>query len=188
MSPAEIWMKPRAVNFRSPITSAARIFAAASAVSFALPVSAEVSGPPIGTYLWFPEPGGPKSEQDCRDLVARVKPSKEKAEMSLWGTIPEGDPSAGSFYLLLSETRMEPTYGAEGDYDFGNVTLGETVNGETSFTLLPDDHPDTPIAGTIMAKPGSGIVAVTLRGIPMDGATTDRATYFCRFEEPAPET
>ncbi|TIP23008.1 MAG: hypothetical protein E5X67_35075 [Mesorhizobium sp.] len=110
--------------------------------------------------------------------------------MSLWGTIPEGDPSSGSFYLLLSETRMEPTFGAEGDYDFGNVTLGETVNGETSFTLVPDDHPDTPIEGTIMAKPGSSIVVVRLRGIPMDSATTDRirTTYFCRFDEPGTET
>jgi hypothetical protein len=151
-------------------------------------VSLRADETPIGVFLWFPEPGGPKSEQDCRDLVDRVKPSKEKAEMSLWGTIPEGDPSAGSFYLLLSKTRMEPTYGAEGDYDFGNVTLGETVNGKTSFTLLPDDYPDTPIEGTIVANPGSSIVVVTLRRIPLDGGTSDRTTYFCRFDDPATET
>src|SRR5262249_58865530 len=83
---------------------------------------------PIGAYLWYPDPAGPQSDQDCRDLVARVKPTREKAEMSLWGTIPENDPAAGTFYLLLSQTRMEPTYGAEGDYDFGDVELGETRN------------------------------------------------------------
>ena len=171
-----------------PRHALAGILAMAGAVPVALPVSLKAEELPIGAYLWFPGPGGPKSEQDCRDLVARVKPSKEKAEMSLWGTIPEGDPGADSFYLLLSETRMEPTYGAEGDYDFGNVTLGKTVNGETSFTLLPDDHPDTPITGTIVAKPGSEHRHCQLRGIPLDGGTTDRTTYFCRFEEPATET
>lgn len=88
------------------------ILAATCAASVAAPTSLMADESPVGAYLWFPEPGGPKSEQDCRDLVARVKPSKEKAEASLWGTIPEGDPSAGSFYLILSATRMEPTYAA----------------------------------------------------------------------------
>ncbi|MEP9389978.1 hypothetical protein [Mesorhizobium sp. KR9-304] len=165
-----------------PRHALAAILAVASGYFFALPAALSADDSPIGAYLWFPEPGGPKSEQDCHDLVARVKPSKEKAEMSLWGWLPENDPSAGSFYLLLSKTRMEPTYGAEGDYDSGTVTLGETVNGETAFTLIPDDHPDTPIKGTIMAKPDSSIVVVTLRGIPADAGTTDRTTYFCRFE------
>ncbi len=161
----------------------AGIVAIACAVSVAVPNSLRAQESPVGTYLWFPEPGGPKSEQDCRDLVGRVRPSKEKAEMSLWGRLPENDPSVGSFYLLLSATRMEPTYAAEGDYDSGNITLGKAVDGETSFTLVPEDHPDTPIKGTIMAKRDSSIVVVTLRGIPLDSGTTDRTTYFCRFEE-----
>jgi hypothetical protein len=154
----------------------------AVAFSVALPGSLRAEESPVGTYLWFPEPGGPKSEQDCIDLVDRVKPSKEKAENSLWGAVPESDPVEDSFYLILSESRMEPTYAAEGDYDFGTVSLGTTLNGETPFTLLPDDHPDTPINGTIFAKPGSNIVVVILRGVPLDSGTTDRTTYFCRFE------
>lgn len=143
---------------------------------------------PVGTYLWYPEPGGPKSDQDCRDLVARIQPTREKAEMSLWGTIPENDPGAGSFYLLLSKERMEPTYAAEGDYDFGNVRLGVTQNGETPFELTPDDHPDVTIKGTVSAPLGSDIVTVILRGIPLDGTTTDRTVYYCRFEDPGTET
>jgi hypothetical protein len=143
---------------------------------------------PVGAYLWFPEPGGPKSDQDCRDLVAQIRPTKEKAEMSLWGTIPENDPAAGSFYVLLSDSRMEPTFAAEGDYDFGNIRLGETSNGETPFTLVPDDHPDVTINGMIVAKPGSEIVTVILRGIPVDSTTTDRTTYYCRFEDLGTET
>jgi len=166
-----------------PRRAFAGILAIACVFPVALPVPLSAADSPVGTYLWFPEPGGPKSEQACRDLVARVKPSKEKAEMSLWGRLPENDPSEGAFYLLLSEKRMEPTYAAEGDYDSGNVTLGETVNGETPFILVPDDHPDTPIEGVIVAKQDSNIVIVTLRAIPLDGATTDRTTYFCRFDE-----
>jgi len=57
---------------------------------------------------------------------------------------------------------MEPTYGAEGDYDFGHVD--ETKDGETPFKLIPDDHTDVIINGTIVAKPDSEIVTVTLRG------------------------
>lgn len=145
-------------------------------------------GSPVGTYLWFPGPGGPKSDQECRDLVARVQPTREKAEMSLWGTIPPNDPAAGSFFLLLSPTRMEPTYAAEGDYDFGDVRLGETRDGETKFELAPDDHDDVTIKGTIVAKQGSEIVTVILRGIPLDSGATDRTTYFCRFEDLGTET
>lgn len=143
---------------------------------------------PVGTYLWYPGPGGPKSDQDCRDLVARVQPTREKAEMSLWGTIPETDPAAGSFYLLLSKTRMEPTYAAEGDYDFGDVRLGATRNGETPFELTPDDHPDVTIKGTVSAPLGSDIVTVTLRSIPLNGTTSDRTVYYCRFEDLGTET
>ncbi|MGI6853184.1 hypothetical protein [Mesorhizobium sp. 1B3] len=143
---------------------------------------------PVGTYLWYPEPGGPKSDQDCRDLVARIRPTKEKAEMSLWGSIPQSDPAAGSFYLLLSKTRMEPTYAAEGDYDFGNVRLGATQNGETPFELIPDDHPDVTIKGIVSAPQGGDIVTVILRGIPLDGTTTDRTVYYCRFDDLGTET
>jgi len=144
---------------------------------------------PLGAYLWFSGPGNPASDQDCRDLVARVKPTREKAEMSLWGTIPEGDPAAGSFYLLLSQSRLEPTYAAEGDYDFGNVMLGPTTStGETPFKLTPDDHPDVTIEGSIVAPPDSQIVAVTWKGIPFDGGVKDRTTYFCRFEDAGTET
>jgi len=153
-----------------------------------IPAAIGAEKSPVGAYLWFPEPGGPKSDQNCRDLVARVEPSQEKAEMSLWGTIPEGDPAAGSFYLILSQTRMEPTYAAEGDYDFGDVQLGETRNGETPFKLVPDDHPDVTIDGTIVAKPDSEIVTVTLRGIPLDNGKSDRTVYYCRFEDAVTET
>lgn len=168
----------------------ARCVAGAFASALLVPVAvfAESAGSPVGAYLWFPEPGGPRSDQECRDLVARVKPTKEKAEMSLWRTIPENDPAAGSFYLLLSESRMEPTYAAEGDYDFGNVWLGVTRNGETPFTLVPDDHPNVTVEGTIVAKPDSEIVTVTLRGIPLENGETDRTTYFCRFDDLGTET
>ena len=104
------------------------------------------------------------------------------------GHIPEGDPAAGSLYLLLSDTRMDPTYAAEGDYDFGNVQLGETKDGETPFKLVPDDHPDVTIDGTIVAKPDSEIVIVTWRGIPLDDSTTERTVKFCRFEDAGTET
>lgn len=142
---------------------------------------------PVGTYLWYPGSGGPASDADCRDLVARVKPTREKAEMSLWGRLPPSDPAFGSFFLLLSETRMEPTFAAEGDYDFGDIRLGKTVNGETPFRLVPDDHPDVTVEGIVVAKPDSEIVTVILRGIPHDNGESDRTTYYCRFDEPGTE-
>jgi hypothetical protein len=169
-----------------------RFLAAMLVTTFVLPTSAVAqeggSGSPVGTYLWYPGPGGPKSDKDCRDLVARIQPTREKAEMSLWGTIPENDPAAGSFYLLLSKTRMEPTYAAEGDYDFGSIRLGQTLDGETPFELTPDDHGDVTIKGTILAKPESDIVTVILRNIPLDGGSTDRTVHYCRFEDLGTET
>ncbi|RJT28168.1 hypothetical protein D3227_34890 [Mesorhizobium waimense] len=72
---------------------------------------------------------------------------------------------------------------AEGNYDFGNVHLGETRNGETPFKLVPDDHPDVTVEGTIAAKLGSEIVTVTSRGGPLDDSTKDRTVKFCRFED-----
>ena len=158
----------------------ATVAGALPALGFAPSIAAEQS--PVGAYLWYPDPGGPQTDQDCRDLVAHVKPTKEKAERSLWGTIPENDPAADTFYLLLSDTRMDLTYAAEGDYDFGNVQLGETLNGETPFKLVPDDHPDVIIHGTIVAKPDSDIVTVTWRGIPLDDIDKNRTVKFCRFD------
>lgn len=168
----------------------ARGLTGALLAAFLVPVSALAEGgrSPVGAYLWYPEAGGPKSDQDCRNLVASVRPTREKAEMSLWGTIPENDPAAGSFYLLLSQTRMEPTYAAEGDYDFGAVRLGQTKDGETPFQLTPDDHRDVTIHGVVVARPNSEIVTVILRGIPLDTGTTDRAVHYCRFADPGTET
>jgi hypothetical protein len=143
--------------------------------------------PPIGAYLWYPEAGGPKSDKNCLDLVARGCPTKEKAEMSLWGSIPESDPAIGSFFLLLSETRMEPTYGAEGDYDFGDVQLGKTEKRD-AVQARPGRSPGHDVDGTIVASPGREIVTVTLHGIPTDGGRRDRTTYFCRFEDEDVET
>ena len=148
--------------------------------------SAEKS--PVGTYLWFPNPAGPNSDDDCRTLVERVKPSREKVEQWLWGRMPNGAAGTGDFYLVLTEARMEPTFSAEGDYDSGNVKLGPTKDGVTPFTLIPDEHPDTTIIGTIVAKPGGQIVTVALRGIPLDDGQTDRTVYYCRFDEPVTET
>ncbi|GLS28444.1 hypothetical protein SAMN04488498_1524 [Mesorhizobium albiziae] len=58
----------------------------------------------------------------------------------------------------------------------------------TPFKLVPDDHPDVTIDGTITAKPGSEIVTVVLNGIPLDNGESDRATYFCRFDDLGTET
>lgn len=160
----------------------------ASASSQIAWAQAPAADSPAGTYLWYPEAGGPKSDLDCRNLVARVQPTKEKAEMSLWGTIPQNDPAAGTFYLILTQTRMEPTYAAEGDYDFGEVRLGVTQNGATPFELTPDDHPEIVIKGSVIVRPDSDIVTVTLKGIPLDEGTTDRTVYYCRFEDSGIET
>jgi hypothetical protein len=144
--------------------------------------AAELS--PVGTYLWFPGRIGANADRECRELVARVRPSGEKAEMSFWGAVPDGAQFEESFYLILTESRMEATYAAEGDYSSGAVEIGETKAGKTSFRLMPDDHPGLTIQGEIVAKPGKEIIAVTIRGIPVDGGKVDRTTYFCRFEEP----
>ena len=166
------------------------VIAGTSGVSSAVhaKISTSMQGSPVGTYLWFPNAAGPKSENECRDLVERVKPSRKRVEQWLWGRMPNSDPGTDDFYLVLTETRMDPTFSAEGDYDAGEVALGPTMNGETPFTLVPDDHPDTTIEGTIVANPKSQIVAVTLRGIPLDDGRTDRTVYYCRFDEPMTET
>ena len=68
------------------------------------------------------------------------------------------------------------------------MTFEPTEDGETSFSLVPDDHPDVVIHGSVVAKPTSDVVVVTLRDIPANGGKQDRTLYFCRFEEPAAET
>ncbi len=83
---------------------------------------------------------------------------------------------------------MEPTFAAEGDYDYGSVIWGPTLNGLTKFTLAPDDHPDTSIAGVVEAPPRSSVVAVTLKGVPLEDDIGERTIYYCRFEEPGTET
>lgn len=101
--------------------------------------------------------------------------------------MPNSDTGIDDFYLVLTETRMDPSFSAEGDYDAGEVALGPTMNGETPFTLVPDDHPDSTIKGTIVANQNSQIVAVTLRDIPLDDGQTYRTVYYCRFDEPMTE-
>lgn len=129
----------------------------------------------------------PEADSDCQDLVNRIQPSRKKLEDWLWGRVPYDSAQADVFYLVLTGTRMEPTYAAEGDYDYGTVTFGSTEDGETSFTLVPDDHPDMLIDGSIVAKPASDVIIVSLRDIPAGDGKKDRTLYYCRFEEPAAE-
>ena len=87
------------------------------------------------------------------------------------------------FFLIVSPGRIETTFAAEGDYDYGDVIFGPSSLGETSFTLTPDDHPSERIKGTIFARADSQIVSVTLYDVPVDEDTKDRVSYFCRFED-----
>ncbi len=91
------------------------------------------------------------------------------------------------FYLVLSPTRMDPTFGAEGDYDNRSCEVWTRGDGQTAFTLAPDDHPETIINGVIYAKADSQLVTVTLKNIP-DSSSADRSTFYCRFEDPKTET
>lgn len=141
------------------------------------------AAPSEGVLLWYPESSAVPSDRDCRDLVARVQPSRKKAEDWLWGRVPEGSGAELEFYLFVSGTRLEPTFAAEGDYDAGTVEWGETRDGTTSFTLTPDDHAGTRIEGTVVAREETSIVIVTLRDIPLDDGKHDRTNYYCRFEE-----
>ena len=141
-------------------------------------------GSPVGVYLWHPATSRAPTDDDCRALVAEVQPSRPKAEDWLWGRVPEGAPRAVEFYLFLSETRMEPTFAAEGDYDYGSgVWDRTTAGGTTPFELTPDDNPDVTIKGTLSAPSDREVVAVTLENVPLDGKTVARTTYFCRFED-----
>ncbi|WP_011578859.1 MULTISPECIES: hypothetical protein [Chelativorans] len=144
------------------------------------------AGPPVGVYLWYPNASAMPTDQDCEKLVADIQPSRSKAEDWLWGRVPEGDDSREvEFYLW---DRMEPTFAAEGDYDSGSVVWESTATGTTSFTLTPDDHPDTSIRGTIRTSPEGKVLSVTLKGIPLDGGAVDRTTYYCSFDDIGVET
>jgi len=140
-----------------------------------------VASAPTGIFLWHPDQAEPPSPDDCKALVSRVRPSREKAEAWLWGRIPQG--TELEFYLFLSEDRMEPTFSAEGDYDTGELRLGSTVGDETAFDLIPDDHPSVTIKGSIIAPTESPVVTVVLRNVPSTDVTADRTAYYCRFSD-----
>jgi len=140
-----------------------------------------VASAPTGIFLWHPDQAEPPSPDDCKALVSRVRPSREKAEAWLWGRIPQG--TELEFYLFLSEDRMEPTFSAEGDYDTGALRLGSSVGDETTFELIPDDHPTVAIRGSIIAPTSSPVVTVVLRDVPSIDTPTNRTTYYCRFNE-----
>ncbi len=144
---------------------------------------ATASGAPTGVFLWYPEQSAAPSSSDCDAHVQRVRPSIEKAEAWYWGRAPFG--SELEFYLFISDDRMEPTFSAEGDFDFGTLRLSDTVGDETGFDLIPDDHPTVTISGSIIAPKDSRVVTVILQNVPANGGKADRITYFCRFEEEA---
>lgn len=139
-----------------------------------------LANPPTGVFLWYPEQRTPTS-QDCDDAVARLGPSLEKAEAWLWGRAPFG--SELEFYLFLTEDRIETTFAAEGDYDSGRLHLGRTEGDETTFELVPDDHPSITITGLIVAPEESSVVTIILRGMPSTNGPADRVTHYCRFDE-----
>lgn len=160
------------------LKKAACIFLAVVGISAA---DNAVASAPTGIFLWHPDQAEPPSPDDCKALVSRVRPSREKAEAWLWGRIPQG--TELEFYLFLSEDRMEPTFSAEGDYDTGELRLGSTVGDETAFDLIPDDHPSVTIKGSIIAPTESPVVTVVLRNVPSTDVTADRTTYYCRFSD-----
>lgn len=140
--------------------------------------------PPFGNYVWYPGKDGPKSDADCKSLVTRLKPTNEQVEQWFWGRAPNNDRAETPFFLIVTPGRIETTFSAEGDFDYGDVRFGETDNGETAFTLKPDDHPNELVKGKITAKIDSDIVTLTLYGVPYDDESKDRVSYFCRFDSP----
>jgi hypothetical protein len=144
--------------------------------------------PPLGVYLWYPGPARVPTEEDCAALIREIQPSRDRAEDWLWGRVPDSFGQGREFYLFLSSTRMETTFSAEGDFNFGSVQFGTTTNGATSFTLIPDDHPDITIQGTVRAQPDSRVIVLRLRDIPTDAGKQDRVSYYCRFEDLGIET
>lgn len=143
--------------------------------------------PPFGNYLWYPEPGGPKSEADCEVLVSKLKPTDEMVRQWQWGQIPNDDFAHMPFFLIVSPGRIETTFAAEGDFDTGDVVFEQSLDGETAFTLTPDDHPAERIKGKIAAMPESKIVTLTLFDVPLDDDARDRVSYYCRFEDAGTE-
>lgn len=145
--------------------------------------TATASDEPTGVFLWYPEQSAAPSSSDCDAHVRRVRPSVEKAEAWYWGRAPFG--SELEFYLFIAGDRMEPTFSAEGDYDFGTLRLSDTIGDETSFELVPDDHPSVTISGSIVAPKDSQVVTVILHDVPANGGKAERITYYCRFGEEA---
>lgn len=139
--------------------------------------------PPFGNYLWYPETGGPKSDADCEALVNKLKPTDEMVRQWQWGRMPNEYFAQMPFFLIVSPGRIDTTFSAEGDFDTGDVKFEQPVQGETSFTLAPDDHPSERIKGKIAAAPDSKIVTLTLFGVPYDDEARNRISYFCKFED-----
>lgn len=157
---------------------------AACALVVAVGISAAddaAASSPTGVFLWYPDQAELPSPEDCKALVSRVRPSREKAEAWLWGRVPQD--LELEFYLFLSQDRMEPTFSAEGDYASGKLRLGRTIGAETAFELIPDDHPTITIKGSITAPTGSPVLTVLLRDVPSTDSPADRVTYYCRFTD-----
>lgn len=149
-------------------------FAALASLTFA---AAEAD--PVQVLLWHPDQASPPSVADCESLVAHVKPSRDKAEAWLWGRAPQG--AELEFYLFLGRSQMRTTFAGEGDYDSGALRQLQARGDETDFELVPDDHPDLVVRGTILAPLSSPLVTVTLRDLPAGSGRLDRVSYYCRF-------
>lgn len=134
---------------------------------------------PTGVFLLHPGAKAPSAD-DCRSLTVRVRPSLGKAEAWYWGRAPFG--SDLEFYMFLSQTRMETTFSAEGDYDSGELRNLQTRGDETTFDLIPDEHPAEVIRGSIRQSGDGAVLAITLYGVPTSVADTDRVTYYCYFD------
>jgi hypothetical protein len=146
---------------------------------------AHASSPPVGVYLWYPNPGVP-TNSDCEQLVDQIQPSLKKAEDLVWGRLPQSPDDSLEFYLFVTQSRIESTWAAEGDFDHGAVRFEPTEGASTKFLLTPDDHPDVTIRGFITAPADSRTVSLNLEKIPLDdGSSRDRTTYYCRFTEEA---
>lgn len=165
----------RRVNFMG---RAGHIILAAAFLAATVGASASA---PTGVFLLYPDQAAPPSSQECEGYVSRTRPSREKAEAWLWGRAPFG--SELEFYLFLSGDRMETTFAAEGDYDAGTLRPGRTDGDETTFELVPDDHPSITITGLIVAPEESSVVTVILRDVPSANGPADRVTHYCRFDD-----
>lgn len=54
-------------------------------------------------------------------------------------------------------------------YDYGSVTWSVTHDRTTTFTLTPDDHPDTIIEGTVTVAPEGQAIEILLKDVPLNG-------------------